>query len=437
MKKIKILLVALILMLVVSACQIEEITPPPVEPTDAEVLPTEPVISETEDALVIPTEPWPLLGEDGRMACTLVEPLFPDLTPEQEEQLSVFPQVSDKDYIKGPEDAMLTLIEYTDFFCPYCSMAYEELENLLEKYPDDVRLVYRPLPLEQLHPTAPLAAEAAEAAGRQDKFWEMYEAIFINQESLAVLSADDLKTNLIAIAEDLELDVDQFVEDMESQEVIDLIATSTQAMFDVGVSGTPTVLANGRPLGDWRGAYLTNIIEVMKVERDSTGECPEWVIDQSKTYTATITTKDGDMVLELYDDVAPLAVNSFVYLARNGFYDGVSFHRVYHTFMAQSGDPTGTGWSGAGYQFNEEISPELTFDEPYMLGVAKSNQPGTSGSQFFITYVPYPSLNGGYTIFGKLIEGVDVLEQITERDADSNPSAPRGDEIIKIVIDEK
>ncbi len=83
---------------------------------------------------------------------------------------------------------------------------------------------------------------------------------------------------------------------------------------------------------------------------------PEWVIDQTKTYTATIKTKDGDMVLELYADVAPLAVNSFVYLARSGFYDGVTFHRVYHTFMAQAGDPTGTGWSGAGYQYREEIS---------------------------------------------------------------------------------
>lgn len=437
MNKAKFLLIALILMLIVSACQIEETTPPPVEPTDGEVIPTEPAVVETDEVIVVPTEDLPLTTEDGRMSCTIVGPLFPDLTDEQKEQLAIFPEVSEDDYVKGPEDAMITLIEYTDFFCPYCSMAFEEFEKLMEKYPDDVRLVYRPLPLAQLHPTAPLAAQAAEAAGMQGKFWEMYEAIFSNQEGFAPLTAEELKTQLVAVAESLDLDTEQFVADMESQAVVDKIANGAQAMFDVGVSSTPTVLANGRPLGDWRGNYLSNIIEVMKAEGDMEVECPEFVIDQSKTYTATITTKDGDMVIELYDDVAPLAVNSFVYLARKGFYDGVSFHRVYHTFMAQAGDPTGTGWSGAGYQFREEIDPGLTFDEPYMVGVAKGNQPGTSGSQFFITYVPYPSLNGGYTIFGKLIEGIDVLEKITERDADNNPDAPRGDEIISIVIDEK
>ena len=166
-------------------------------------------------------------------------------------------------------------------------------------------------------------------------------------------------------------------------------------------------------------------------------ECPPFVIDQDKEYTATITTEKGDLVLELYPDAAPLAVNSFVYLASEGFYDGVTFHRVYHNFMAQTGDPTGTGWSGAGYQYREEIVPELTYDEGYMVGVARGQAEGTSGSQFFITYVPYPSLNNGYTIFGKLIEGMDVLGQITERDADNNPDAPAGDKIISITITEK
>lgn len=434
MKKAKFFMIMLILMLVVSACQIAETTPPPVEETETEVVPTEPMVDET---VVVPTEDLPLVGEDGRMACTIVPPLFPELTDEQKEQLAIFPEVSDEDHVKGPDDAMITLIEYTDFFCPYCGMAFQEFEKLMEKYPDEIRLVYRPLPLDSLHPTAPIAAQAAEAAGLQGKFWEMYSAIFSNQETLAPMTAEELKEDLKTKAEELELDVDQFVKDMESQELIDKIANAAKTMFDSGINSTPTVLANGRPLGDWRGNYISNIIEVMKAEKDMITECPEFVIDQSKTYTATITTKDGEMVLELYDDIAPLAVNSFVFLARRGFYDDISFHRVYHTFMAQTGDPTGTGWSGAGYQYREEISPDLTFDEPYMVGVAKSNQPGTSGSQFFITYVAYPSLNGGYTIFGKLIDGIDVFEKITERDADNNPDAPRGDEIISIVIDEK
>ena len=432
----KYLWIAMIFMMAVSACQIQEVTPPATETPVA--LETEPVEPETTEIVpVVPTEELPLVGEDGNMSCTLVGPLFAELTEEQKAQLAIFPEVSGDDWTKGPEDAILTVMEYTDFFCPYCGMAYAELETLIEKYPDDVRLVYRPLPLDSLHPTAPLAAYAAESAGMQGKFWEMYSAIFSNQESISALTAEELTEWLKTTAEELDLDVDQFATDIASEDVINKITTAQQTMFEAGVSSTPTVLVNGRPVGNWQSAYLSNFIEVMKAEKDMVTECPPFVIDQDKEYTATITTEKGDLVLELYPEAAPLAVNSFVYLAREGFYNDVTFHRVYHNFMAQTGDPTGTGWSGAGYQYREEIVPELTYDEAYMVGVARGQAEGSSGSQFFITYVPYPSLNGGYTIFGKLIDGIDVFEQITERDADNNPDAPEGDKIISIEIIEK
>src|SRR5690606_26713281 len=157
----KYLWIAMIFMMAVSACQIQEVTPPATETPVA--LETEPVEPETTEIVpVVPTEELPLVGEDGNMSCTLVGPLFAELTEEQKAQLAIFPEVSGDDWTKGPEDAILTVMEYTDFFCPYCGMAYAELETLIEKYPDDVRLVYRPLPLDSLHPTAPLAAYAAE-----------------------------------------------------------------------------------------------------------------------------------------------------------------------------------------------------------------------------------------------------------------------------------
>lgn len=424
----------MILMLTLGACQIQEVTPPATET---------PVVTETETDIpettetVVSTEELPLVDENGNMSCTLVGPLFSELTEEQKAQLAIFPEVSDEDWTKGPDDAMLTIIEYTDFFCPYCSLAYAELNTLMEKYPDDVRLVYRPLPLDSLHPNAPLAAYAAESAGMQGKLWEMYDAIFSNQDTLSAFTTEEVTEWLQTTAEELGLDMDQFNSDIASEEVINKITTEQQTMFDNGVSSTPTILANGRPLGSYTSSYLSNIIEVMKAEKDMVTECPPFVIDQDKEYTATITTEKGDLVIELYPKAAPLAVNSFVYLASEGFYDGVTFHRVYHDFMAQSGDPTGTGWSGAGYQYREEIVDDLTYDEAYMVGVARGSAEGSSGSQFFITYVAYPSLNSGYTIFGKLIDGFDVLDQISERDADSNPDAPAGDKIISITIDEK
>ena len=441
MKKVsKFVLLFLVAALALSACEVATITPPTVEPT-ATVQETEPpteVVAEpTEDLTPQPTADTRLTDDDGKMVCTIVEPLFSELTPEQEAQLAVFPPVSEEDWTKGPEDAIITIIEYTEFQCPYCAMAYQELEKLMDMYPEDVRLVYRPYPLISIHPNSQLAAQAAEAAGLQGKFWEMYSNLFDKQSEWIDLTAEEFLTWLAAEATTLGLDEAQFSQDTVSDAVREKIQSSMDYGASIGMNSVPTVLINGRPISNWYASGIKPIIEVVKVEDSLMKECPPWVIDVEKTYTATIKTENGDMTIELYPKAAPLAVNSFVYLAREGFYDGVTFHRVYHDFMAQTGDPTGTGWSGAGYQYREEIVPELTFDEPYMVGVARGQAAGTSGSQFFITYVPYPSLNGLYTIFGKLVDGVDVLEQITERDADQNPDAPAGDEIISITINEK
>ena len=236
--------------------------------------------------------------------------------------------------------------------------------------------------------------------------------------------------------EELELDMDQFITDFESDELRQKSPTvKPLPLRPESMEHQP--FCSTRPISTSSIPYFGSFIEVMKAEEGLTYECPPFVIDQEKEYTATIETENGEMVLELYPKEAPLAVNSFVYLAREGFYDGITFHRVFHDFMAQSGDPSATGMGGAGYRYREEIVDELTYDEPYMLGVARTQEEGTSGSQFFITYVPVSELNGGYTIFGKLIDGIDILEMITERDSDSNPDLPAGDKIIKITINEK
>lgn len=441
MKKIsKVVLFLLVASLALSACKVATITPPTAEPTttveEAEST-AEVVIEPTEDLGPQPTADTRLTGDDGKMVCTIVPALFSELTPEQEAQLAVFPPVSEEDWTKGPEDATITVIEYTEFQCPYCAMAYLEFEKLLDMYPEDVRLVYRPYPLISIHPNSQVAAQAAEAAGLQGKFWEMYSNLFDKQSEWSGLPAEEFLTWLADEATALGLDEEQFSQDTVSEALQEKIQSAMDYAESIGMNSVPTVLVNGRPISNWYASGISPIIEVVKIEDSLMKECPPWVIDVEKTYTATITTEKGDMTIELYPEAAPLAVNSFVYLAREGFYDGVTFHRVYHDFMAQSGDPTGTGWSGAGYQYREETVDELTFDEAYMLGVARGQESNTSGSQFFITYVPYPSLNGLYTIFGKLVDGVDVLEQITERDADQNPDAPVGDEIISITITEE
>jgi cyclophilin family peptidyl-prolyl cis-trans isomerase len=142
---------------------------------------------------------------------------------------------------------------------------------------------------------------------------------------------------------------------------------------------------------------------------------PEMTIDPKKKYTATLTTDKGDIVLELFADKTPRTVNNFVFLAREGFYDGTVFHRVISDFMAQGGDPTGTGTGGPGYRFADEFHPALKHDKPGIFSMANAG-PNTNGSQFFITHVPTAWLNGKHSVFGQVIQGLDVLLSIPPRD---------------------
>jgi peptidylprolyl isomerase len=162
---------------------------------------------------------------------------------------------------------------------------------------------------------------------------------------------------------------------------------------------------------------------------------PPMTIDKTKQYFATVKmAKGGEFVIQLYPDKAPITVNSFVFLAREGFYNGVTFHRVLEGFMAQGGDPTGTGGGGPGYEFANEVS-DLTFDKAGVVAMANAG-PGTNGSQFFIMFGPYGLSPNDYTIFGQVISGMDVVNGLTRRDPNQNPSFP-GDAIESITISEK
>lgn len=169
-------------------------------------------------------------------------------------------------------------------------------------------------------------------------------------------------------------------------------------------------------------------------ERKQYTQAPEVTIDPSKTYIATISTDKGDIVVELFSDV-PVTTNSFVFLAREGYYDCVTFHRVIPGFVAQGGDPTGTGAGGPGYTIPDEDSAGHKMDAG-VISMAKSG-PNTTGSQFFITYDAQPQLEAEFTVFGRVTEGMDVAQQITPRDPSSNPNAPPGDMINTITIEER
>lgn len=153
-------------------------------------------------------------------------------------------------------------------------------------------------------------------------------------------------------------------------------------------------------------------------------EPPAMEIDPAKSYKATIETNRGDIVLQLEPKYAPKTVNNFVFLARQGFYDGVVFHRVVPNFVIQGGDPTGTGRGGPGYRFEDEVQDNPLKHESKVISMANAG-PNTNGSQFFITHTPQPHLNGRHTVFGKVVEGSDVVDAIRQ-----------GDQMVKVTIEE-
>jgi peptidylprolyl isomerase len=162
---------------------------------------------------------------------------------------------------------------------------------------------------------------------------------------------------------------------------------------------------------------------------------PPMTIDPSRNYTATITTPRGDIVVRLRPDIAPQTVNSFVFLAREGFYNGLTWHRVLPGFMAQGGDPTGTGGGGSGYNVPAEFTDQIQFDRPGLVAMARSADPDSASSQFFITTAPAPHLNQQYTIFGEVIQGQEIVDGIPLRDPDQNPATP-GEQMLQITITE-
>ena len=355
---------------------------------------------------------------------------------------SLFPVPTEQDWKIGPDDAKVTIIEYTDYQCPYCAKVAPVLVQLTDKYPQDVRIIFRHFPLydfekKQGHDKEPQAAAAAEAAGKQGKFFEFHERLFAKQNDWVAFTTDQFDTWLVDQAKSFALDVDQFNKDRNSEEILNKLKEARKEADRLQLPGTPFFLIDGRIYdGPTSFSNFSAIIELFKMEDRQFTECPPMEIDPAKQYVATLKTEKGDIVIQLYADKAPTTVNSFVFLARKGWFDNVMFHRVIPGFVAQGGDPSGSGMGGPGYAFGDEIDPTLKFDREGLLGMANAG-PNTNGSQFFITFAPLEQLDGKYTIFGEVIKGLDVAKTLTARDPSKEGELPMGDKILSVSIEEK
>ncbi len=309
------------------------------------------------------------------------------------------------------------------------------LAQLVEKHPNDVRVVFRYFPL-PAHPLALQAAYAAEAAGVQGKFWELHDKIFAGQSTWVTMNADQFQKWLDDQAQSLGLDKAKFDQDMKSKAVTDKIQADQKHGLDAQIPGTPLVLVNGQFYQGPRDLQsFESLLGLYQLTSRQFTYCPPMEISTTKQYTATLKTDKGDIIIQLFPDKAPMAVNSFVFLARKGWFNNVTFHRVIPNFVAQTGDPSGSGFGGPGYSFGDEIS-DLKFDKEGMVGMANAG-PGSNGSQFFIILQPQPSLDGKYTVFGQVIQGMDVVKKLTPRDPSQSADLPPGDKILSVEIAEK
>jgi len=313
------------------------------------------------------------------------------------------------------------------------------LETLTKNNPIDVRFVYRHFPL-PTHALSLLATQAAEAAGKQGKFWEMHDVIFKEQKTWGAMDLKAFQTWLTDQAKSLGLKSDQFVNDLTGAELVQYAKDAQLSAEKAGIGYTPFLTVNGIEIpGEFHNnspELLQNLIEAIRFEEKAFKECPPITVDKTKKYDAVIKTDKGDITLQLFADKAPLAVNNFIFLAKNKYYDGVQFFRVIPGFVAQTGDPLNTGLGSPGYKFSNEIS-DLRFDKEGVVGFANSG-PDTNGSQFFITFDKTPPLDGKYTVFGQVTGGMDIVKKLTPRDP-QNPTSdmPAGDKILGITITEK
>lgn len=352
---------------------------------------------------------------------------------------SRIPDLDEDDHYVGPEDAEITFIEYADFQCPACSGLHTLRGYLTDKYGDQLRFAYRHLPLTSIHNLAIITAEAAEAAAAQGKFWEMHDLLYEKQQEWSGLSEEDVVDTLIEYADELDLDVEAFETALDEHTYREDIMADYEAYQEYGQMATPTYVINKifYPTREFGGfGRLEPFIEFVGMQESMYDSPPPQVIESDKDYAATIKTTQGDIEVDLFEDEAPTNVNSFAFLAQDGWYDGMDFFFVDHEQLALTGDPTnsGGGLPYPGYTCGDETVSDLSFEESGLLALY-TPAPNQNSSSFFITYVAQPDFTGNFTIIGRVTAGMDVAESLTERQPGADQPDP--DAIETILIEEQ
>jgi len=338
-------------------------------------------------------------------------------------------------HVSGPADAPVTIIAFSDYQCTQCAILAASLKQVRLIHSKDVRLIYLHAPL-AINNKDNLAIQAVEAADLQGKFWEMHDLLFAKQADWFTLKPADFEPWTTLQAVSLGLDPTRFHSDFEGPLVAERLQQAVQFTSTAKSFSPPVMFVNSTSaytgLADF--ASLDTVIRMDALTVHQFSICPSQNVDPLKQYIATLHMAKGDIVFQLYPEKTPLAVSNFVSLADSGWYNNNTFYRVIPGQLAMSGDPSGTGFGNPGYLFETEISAGLNFDQPGMVAM-DNNGPDTNGSRFFINLAPAPQMDGQYTIFGKVLSGLDVLSTLTARNPQPGVYLPPGDELINVTIE--
>lgn len=343
----------------------------------------------------------------------------------------------------GPENAPVTLLLYGDFQCVLCARYARDLEELRARYPDSVRLIWRHLPDMRTHDKAALALQAAEAAAAQGQFWSMHDQLFTHLDQWQALSPADFRALLPGYAAIVGLDVGRFEAELDAGLYAPMVEVALRDAAEFEIMGAPILLLNGVPYSGRDDLFgLDEAVRLELLTLRHFAAAPPLTLEMGASYRATILTERGTIVIDLFSGAAPQAVNNFIFLAQNGWYDNTTFHYVIPGFIAQTGDPSGSGRGGPGYTIPDEHVNGLAFDQAGRVAMAHpAGEANSAGSQFFITMAPLAPASewtGQYTIFGQVVAGMEIVEALTPRNANDPvnfPNPPPGDRVITIQIE--
>ncbi|HQK04925.1 MAG TPA: peptidylprolyl isomerase, partial [Anaerolineaceae bacterium] len=262
------------------------------------------------------------------------------------------------------------------------------------------------------------------------------ELLYSRQPDWINLPADAFMDWVMKESPGYHIDAEQLKVNMENPAVMTRVKQVIEDATPLAISTTPVLFMNSlRVKTRLNAESMAELVEYFLLQKTAFTECPANTIDPQKTYLATFHTEKGNIVFELFPQVAPMAVNSFVFLARKGWYDNSTFFRVIPGYVVQGGDPSGSGLGGPGYVFSNEVDPQLRFNTPGLLGLTHTSG-GMNGSQFFITYTALPELDGQFTIIGRVIEGVNVLNALRPRNPESDVILLPADRLLQVTIEE-